>query len=142
MKMFTEKRKQPLILVVDDEPDICQVLEDYLKAKGYGVLKALDGFRALRLAKKKKPDIILLDILMPKMDGFETLRLLKKDMRTMRIPVIVLTAKTLTEDVEIGMRELAEKYLAKPFDMLHVCTEIDKSLALHGKDKASFPKAA
>jgi DNA-binding response OmpR family regulator len=118
------------ILVVDDEPHIVRTLEDLLMAEGYVVNKAADGKRALQEARAFLPDLIILDVMMPKMNGFEVLEHLKKDQRTMDIPVIMLTVKSATQDIEQGIKLYAEKYITKPFNPDQLLVEIEKSLAL------------
>ncbi|MDP3012943.1 MAG: ATP-binding protein, partial [Candidatus Subteraquimicrobiales bacterium] len=101
------------ILVVDDEPDIANLIQIYLEKEGYFVIKAYDGEEALKLARKEKPDLITLDIMMEGMDGFEVLRRLKADAGTASIPVVVLSAVL---DEEKGYRLGAVDYLAKSID--------------------------
>lgn len=79
------------ILVVDDDPDFCEATETLLSAKGYDVVCAGDGKEAFELAKKEKPDLILLDVMMPQSDGFDIARQLKQEATTAKIPVIIIT---------------------------------------------------
>jgi len=104
------------ILVVDDEPDILGLLEFKLKREGYIVLTATDGLRGLAVAQTHLPDVIVLDIMMPKMDGFEVLDHLKRGENTAHIPVIMLTAKAQSADIARGAISGADLYLTKPFD--------------------------
>jgi signal transduction histidine kinase/DNA-binding response OmpR family regulator len=101
------------VLVVDDEPDIANLIQIYLQKEGYYVIKAFDGEEALSLARKEKPDLITLDIMMEGMDGFEVLRRLKADSSTASIPVVVISAIL---DEEKGYRLGAADYLAKSID--------------------------
>jgi two-component system alkaline phosphatase synthesis response regulator PhoP len=104
------------ILVVDDEPNIVKLVESRLKASGYDVVTAKDGQDALAKAKQTKPDLILLDIMMPGMNGQETLKELKKDASVSSIPVIMLTAKQETDDiVKSIVNGGAVDYIVKPF---------------------------
>jgi two-component system KDP operon response regulator KdpE len=105
--------KQFHVLIVDDEKRICNFLRTKLKASGYEVSTAYDGFEALELAQAKEPDLILLDILMPKMDGFETLKRLRSFSST---PVIILSAKGSDVDKIKGLGLGADDYLPKPFN--------------------------
>lgn len=122
------------LLIVDDEPHILRTLEDLLTAEGYVVYKASDGKKAVEQAESMLPDLIILDVMMPKMDGFEVLKRLKKNDNTMDIPVIMLTVKSTTQDVEQGIRLYAEKYISKPFNSEFLMREIEKSLAIRGSD--------
>jgi len=121
------------ILVADDEPDILTTLEDLLTQEGYVVLKAADGKKAVEEAKKMIPDLIVLDVMMPKMNGFEVLERLKKDEKTMDIPVIMLTVRSASKDVEQGIQLYAEKYVTKPFEPDMLLKEIAHSLSIRYK---------
>ncbi len=104
------------ILVVDDEVQLVEMLKMRLEAEGYEVSTASDGEEALGKAKDLKPDLIVLDIMMPKMDGFEVLRRLRADLETQHTPVVMLTAKGDTETMfkthDLGSTD----YFIKPFD--------------------------
>lgn len=103
------------ILVVDDEPEIVDIVKRMLRNK-YDVIGAYDGEECIKVAKKEKPDLILLDILMPKMDGWETLKKLKEDEELKDIPVSMLTALPLTpEDTKDKPIDKIENYIVKPF---------------------------
>jgi DNA-binding response OmpR family regulator len=104
------------ILVVDDDPDIRKLVEKILTAQGYKVSLAEDGESGLGLAIVKKPDLIILDLNLPKMGGFEVCRRLKADEVTRKIPVIMLTAAYAEwEDAKKGFRLGADEYVIKPF---------------------------
>jgi DNA-binding response OmpR family regulator len=100
------------IMVVDDEPRIVSVIESYLAQYGYRVIKSYNGEEALLLAEREKPDLIILDIMMPKMDGYEFLRQHRKRANT---PIIFLTAKVEDEDKVLGLELGADDYMVKPF---------------------------
>jgi len=103
------------ILIADDEPEIIDIVKKMLSDK-YEVIGAYDGEEALKKAKEIKPDLILLDILMPKMDGWETLRRLKRDEELKNIPIAILTALPLTpEDTYDKPIDYIENYIVKPF---------------------------
>lgn len=118
------------ILIVDDEPHILRTLEDLLAAEGYIIYKASDGKKAVEQAEAVLPDLVILDVMMPKMDGFEVLKRLKKNESTMDIPIIMLTVKSTVQDVEQGIKLYAEKYISKPFNSESLIKEIEKSLAI------------
>ncbi|HNV86091.1 MAG TPA: response regulator [Candidatus Omnitrophota bacterium] len=121
------------ILVADDEPHIMMTLEDLLTQEGYVVLKASDGKKAFDEARKMVPDLIVLDVMMPKMNGFEVLQKLKKEPKTMDIPVIMLTVRSAAPDVQQGIQLYAEKYVTKPFEPELLLKEIEHSLAIRYK---------
>jgi two-component system alkaline phosphatase synthesis response regulator PhoP len=103
------------ILVVDDEIYIVHILDFSLGMEGYEVLTALDGEQALEKARAEKPDLIVLDIMMPKLDGYETCKRLKADESTKGIPVILLSAKGRNVDQKVGFEVGADDYITKPF---------------------------
>lgn len=103
------------ILVVDDEAYLLQILDFSLGAEGYDVVTAEDGEQAIQKAKSEQPDLIVLDIMMPKMDGYETCRALKASDETKHIPVILLSAKGRNVDQQMGFEVGAEDYITKPF---------------------------
>jgi len=103
------------ILVVDDEIYIVHILDFSLGMEGYEVVTALDGEQALEKARAEKPDLIVLDIMMPKLDGYETCKRLKADATTKDIPVILLSAKGRNVDQKVGFEVGADDYITKPF---------------------------
>ena len=114
------------ILLVDDEEDILDFLELILEEQGYAIVKAASGRDALAAAQMHRPDLILLDIMMPEMDGWEVLKLLKADEELIQTPVAMLTARSEMKDKIQGLQEGAIDYICKPFstreliDKLHV----------------------
>ena len=109
-------REPPLILVVDDVPDNVEILQMRLESQGYEVVTAGDGVEALEKTRELRPDLILLDIMMPKMDGIETVKRLKADASLPFIPVILVTAKADGADVVAGLESGGDDYLTKPVD--------------------------
>jgi len=103
------------IMVVDDNPDIITIVKTILEGKGFKVLSASSGAELLNMLKNQKPDLIILDIMMPEMDGLEVLSRLKAASDTATIPVILLTAKVQYEDVLGGYKLGADYYITKPF---------------------------
>ncbi len=105
------------ILVVDDEVDLVKTISFSLERMGYTVLVSHNGEDALNRARKESPDLILLDIMLPKLDGYKVCRLLKFDERYKHIPILMLTAKTQEKDRTLGMETGADEYITKPFDV-------------------------
>jgi two-component system alkaline phosphatase synthesis response regulator PhoP len=103
------------ILVVDDEIYIVHILDFSLGMEGYEVVTALDGEQALHKVKSDRPDLVVLDIMMPKLDGYETCKILKNDPETKNIPVILLSAKGRNVDQKMGFQVGADDYITKPF---------------------------
>lgn len=116
------------ILIVDDERDIVNNLCIALETKDYETLKAYDGLEALEIARKEKPDLILLDIVMPKLNGYQVCRELKNDDTTKSIPILMLTAKTQESDRFWGKETGADEYITKPFDILALLEKIKQFL--------------
>lgn len=104
------------ILVCDDDPAILRVLEVNLEFEGYDVLTAGHGERAIELARSERPDLVILDIMMPRLDGYETCRRLKAAEETKHIPVVFLTARAPIGEAFKDDADLAEGFLTKPFD--------------------------
>src|SRR5437667_10411338 len=109
-------REPPLILVVDDVPDNVDILQMRLESQGYAVVTAADGLEALDKIRELLPDLVLLDVMMPKMDGIETVKRLKADAGLPFIPVILVTAKADAMDVIAGLESGGDDYLTKPVD--------------------------
>jgi two-component system alkaline phosphatase synthesis response regulator PhoP len=105
------------VLIVDDEPDIVESVKFSLELENIECLEAYDGEEALLKAKKEKPDLIILDIMLPKINGYKIARLFKFDQEYKNIPIIMLTARTQENDVKLGEKTGADKYITKPFDM-------------------------
>lgn len=112
MQQQQERRK---ILVTDDDPRIVKSIRSILTREGYEVITAADGFECLHATWALEPDLILLDIMMPRKDGWHVLNELKNDPRTLHIPVIVLTAVDSLVDINKGVQMGSDFYLTKPF---------------------------
>lgn len=104
------------IMIVDDEKDLVETLTFRLEAAGYEVLAAFDGQEGLEKVRREKPDLILLDVMMPKLDGYQVCRMLKFDEKFKKTPVIMLTARGQEQDKNTGKTVGADAYMTKPFD--------------------------
>jgi len=116
------------ILVVDDEIYIVHILEFSLTMEGYSVLTASDGEEALKLIDSERPDLIVLDIMMPKIDGYEVCRRLRQDEQFTDLPVILLSAKGRPIDREAGLQAGANDYITKPFSPRKLLGKISELL--------------
>jgi DNA-binding response OmpR family regulator len=105
------------ILLVDDEVDLVETVRFPLEMQGFTVLVSQDGEDALKKAREEKPDLILLDLMLPKLDGYKVCRLLKFDERYKHIPILMLTARTQEKDKTLGKETGADEYITKPFEM-------------------------
>jgi DNA-binding response OmpR family regulator len=109
-------RERPLILVVDDVADNVEIVRLRLESQSYDVITAGDGLQALEQVGRARPDLVLLDVMMPRLDGIETVKRLKSDLALPFIPVILLTARGETKEVVAGLDSGADEYLTKPID--------------------------
>lgn len=114
------------ILAVDDERHIVRLIQVNLERAGYQVITAFDGTEGLKKVESEKPDLIVLDVMMPKMDGFEVLKRLQANPETREIPVIMLTAKAQDTDVFRGWSSGVSAYLTKPFNPLELLTFVKR----------------
>ena len=105
------------ILIADDEPDIRTLLVSILKSGNYDVITASDGAEALMAIKTSHPDVVILDIMMPKLDGMQVLQKVREDAEISSIPVIMLTAKASDKDILSGYKYGANYYIPKPFEI-------------------------
>ena len=125
------------ILVVDDDPQICRLVELNLTRAGYAVTTASDGEEALAKIAEARPDLVVLDVMMPRMDGFEALRRIKSDPGLADLRVLMLTAKAQDADIFRGWQMGADCYLTKPFNPMELLTFVKRifdSLAPAGQE--------
>ena len=120
------------ILVVDDTPDIVQFLVVRLRSEGFDTLTAYNGFDALEITRKEKPDLIILDVMMPQLNGFQVCRKIKQDTELVHIPVIFLTAKDQPSDRFWGEEVGSSAYLTKPVDPREVAQKVHEILGTKG----------
>ena len=104
------------ILIVDDEEDLRKMLKFRLEAVGYDVTEAMDGQDGLDKARSTKPDLVILDLMLPKIDGYKVCRMLKFDKRYKHIPIIMFTARAQKKDEDMGKEMGADAYITKPFE--------------------------
>jgi diguanylate cyclase (GGDEF)-like protein len=116
------------ILVVDDDPDIARFVEVNLRSAGYDVAVAGDGEEALERAAELRPDLVLLDVMMPRIDGFEVAQRLRKSPQTANASIIMLTAKALSADKVTGLQSGADDYIIKPFDPIELLARVKGTL--------------
>ena len=116
------------ILVVDDDPDIARFVEVNLRSAGYDVAVAGDGEEALTRAAALRPDLVLLDVMMPRIDGFEVAQRLRRNPQTANTSIIMLTAKALSADKVTGLQSGADDYIIKPFDPIELLARVKGTL--------------
>ena len=117
------------ILVVEDEPSLRKLLQYQLSKIGHEIRVAGDGEQALALVKSERPDLVLLDVVLPVMGGFQVLRKLQEDKNTKSILVIMLSAKGQQHDIAAGLNQGVFDYITKPFNIPDLSARIDKALA-------------
>ena len=116
------------ILVVDDEQDMIYAVKLQLEARGFEVLTACDGQEGLNVARRESPDLIILDVMLPKVDGYKICRMLKFDRKYNAIPVIMFTARMQEGDRQTGYEVGADAYMAKPFEPRKLLDKINELL--------------
>lgn len=122
------ERERPVVLAADDDEDILELVAFRLERSGYTVLRAKDGEEALALALAERPDLAVLDVMMPKLDGFELTRCLRAEPATSRMPIILLTARAQDADLEQGFAAGADDYIRKPFSPQELRTRVQAML--------------
>ncbi len=125
------------IMVVDDEEDLRELLRYNLDKEGYTVQCASSGEDAVKIAKKKMPDLLILDLMLPGMDGFEVCRVLKSDPKTSSLPIVILSAKGEDSDIVAGLELGADDYLTKPFSPKVLIARIRSVLRRKRKEEPS-----
>jgi two-component system, OmpR family, alkaline phosphatase synthesis response regulator PhoP len=126
--LMKSKAKKAKIMVVDDEPNIIQTLQDRLEMNEYTVISACNGKEGLDKAINEKPDVVLLDVIMPIMDGHEMLERLRKTEAGKNIAVIMLSARSQTDDIARASACGIEDYIIKPFDLSELLAKIEAIL--------------
>ena len=134
---MAEERTKCLVLLIDDESNARRMAGLLLEREGYQFLAAPNGEEGLTLAKVELPDVILLDVMMPKMDGFETLRRLKTDRDTKSIPVIMVTAKATERAIASSFQLGAVLHVEKPYETKDLLQKIEAAIALKGPSQPS-----
>ena len=127
------------VLVVDDDADIARFIEINLRLEGYEVQTACDGVEALAKITELQPDLVLLDVMMPRVDGVQLCRQLRADPATANLPVIMLTAKTLSADKVVGLTAGADDYIIKPFDILELVARVRSTLRRNAEMRSVSP---
>ena len=127
--MFVGTKKK--ILIVDDEPFFREILKDALQER-FDIISGKDGYEAVSLSEKEKPDLIILDIEMPGRNGIEACRILKDGSETRKIPIILFTARTQKKDMVLGLKAGADDYITKPVYLPEIIARVDAHL--RGKD--------
>lgn len=135
-KLDIDHNEIPTILIVDDNRQNLELLQAYLEGIDCQTIAAYDGLEALEIVNHQKPDLLLLDIMMPKMSGFEVCRRLKNDPKTCDIPIIMVTALNEFGDIERGLGSGTDDFISKPVNRLELLTRVKTMLKIkHLSDK-------
>ncbi|MFZ0035196.1 MAG: response regulator transcription factor [Sedimentisphaerales bacterium] len=124
------------ILIVEDDRDIVEMVEYNLKQEGYETIHAFNGEKGIELAGKEKPDLIILDLMLPAIDGFEVCKALKQQHSTAHIPIIILSAKSRETDKVVGLELGADDYVTKPFSPRELLARVKAVLRRHREQPA------
>jgi phosphate regulon transcriptional regulator PhoB len=128
------------ILMIEDDRDIVEMIEYNLKEEGYQVISAFDGEKGIELVKRDKPDLVILDLMLPAVDGFEVCKVLKNQQSTAHIPIIILSAKSRETDKVVGLELGADDYVTKPFSPRELIARIKAVLRRHKEQPATEMK--
>lgn len=128
----------PLVLIVDDDENLLTISEVRLKASGYQIEKANNGLIALETVKRRRPDLIILDVMMPIMDGFSVCKQLKSDDDFKDIPIIFLSARDEESDIKFGYSLGAEAYLTKPYDGNELLENVNRLIQDHATKENTY----
>lgn len=123
------------ILIVEDDPQAVKLIKFILEKEDYSTISAKDGEEGLQMAREKKPDLIVLDLMLPGMDGYRVCEILKADADTKEIPVIVLTALDTGVDFEKALEKKADWYITKPFEPQHLLKRVNYLIEKRKKDE-------
>jgi DNA-binding response OmpR family regulator len=122
------RKGQPLILIADDDPDILALVSFRLERAGYEVVQARNGEEAVQVALARRPDLAVIDVMMPRIDGYEATRQLRQQEETSRMPIILLTARVQEEDIARGFDAGADDYVRKPFSPQELGSRVQAAL--------------
>jgi len=122
----------PLVMIVDDSPTEVHVMKTALENEGYRTISAADGAQCLRLARESRPDLILMDVVMPGVNGFEATRTLVRDPDTGAIPIVIISSKSQETDKIWGLRQGAVDFLVKPVTAAELVAKVDEVIAAAG----------
>ena len=128
---------KPRVLIVDDEPDLLSVLRFGLEVEGFDVHEASDGEQGLNMAREHTPDLIVLDLMLPRMDGYKVCRALKFDERYRRIPIFILSARSGETDRRLALDLGADAFITKPYDMKDLVSRIRNRLNMPPRAEAA-----
>jgi CheY-like chemotaxis protein len=116
------------VMIVEDEPDTAEMFAEMIRLSGYRTIKSYGGSAAIQLLEQEQPDVLVLDLMMPDVSGMDVLHFVRQDRRLGKMPVILVSAKSLPSDIQVGLDAGASVYLTKPVAFLDLISAIEKSL--------------
>jgi two-component system, OmpR family, phosphate regulon response regulator PhoB len=119
---------QKTVMIIEDEPEAAELFGEMMRLSGYRVLKMFSSAPAIPMIQQEKPDVIILDIMMPDISGLEVLRFMRREPALASIPVIVVSAKSMPGDIKIGLEAGASKYLTKPVGFIELKEAVEQVL--------------
>jgi CheY-like chemotaxis protein len=125
--------KPKVVVVVEDEPDTAEMFAEMMRLIGFQVVKSFGGIRAIDVIAEKHPVVVLLDLMMPDLSGLEVLRYMRRDPRLADIPVVIVSAKALPSDIQIGLEAGAEVYLTKPVAFADLKQAVEEVVSERGE---------
>lgn len=131
--------KQKTVVVVEDEPDAAELFAEMMRVSGFRVVKIFSSGPAISMISNEAPDVVILDLMMPDISGMEVLRYMRREPRLMDIPVVVVSAKSLPEDIQAGLDAGASMYLTKPVGFIELKQAIQSVLVNHKESAADLP---
>lgn len=128
------------VLIVDDELDTAEMLMEMMRLSGYQVFTSSGGRQAIQMVTRERPDVVLLDLMMPDISGLEVLRYMRRDPHLGKIPVIILSARCMPSDIQSGLEAGADLFLTKPLDCEDLCRAVNEIVRSgRGKPEGSAP---
>ncbi|MBI5352111.1 MAG: response regulator [Chloroflexi bacterium] len=119
---------QKTVMIIEDEPDAAELFAEMMRINGFRVVKMFSSVPAIPMLSQEKPDVVILDVMMPDISGLEVLRYMRRESELASIPVIIVSAKSLPSDIKIGMDAGASAYLTKPVGFLELKQAVEKAL--------------
>lgn len=139
---MTERKRERRILIADDEPEVVNLVQMVLELDGYTVLSAINGEETLKKVATELPDLILLDVRMPKMSGLAVLEHLQEDPKLAALPVIMLSVVTTYPEVRMALQRGAVAYLPKPFELREMARLVGRILAMNPAEREAYRQQA